>query len=332
MRSVELAVDITSTAAEAGFDNTGRAAKEMARDVASASRDASTRLDAIGDSADNLDDKAGRATGALGALSSGFELVGLEEYATGLQSAALATDFASGAGQALTLVLELESVKRARAAVTTVAHTVATKAASAASKAAAAAQWALNAAMSANPIGLVVVALAAAAVGFKIAWDRSERFRAVVQGAMKLIKAAIDPVLDVLKRVAEWVGDRLGPAFDTLKEGATKALGFILDPLDTIKAAIRWILDKLDNLKLPDVPGWINPKNWGGDAAGDLPAAPRFAAPPPPAPGGGTVPPVNIYVNVDGSGIVDPHKVGQALEEVLTRYAARLGRPVVTFP
>ncbi|MDI6908634.1 hypothetical protein [Nocardioides sp.] len=67
---------------------------------------------------------------------------------------------------------------------------------SAASKAAAAAQWLLNAALSANPIGLVVIAIAALVAGIVIAYRKSETFRAIVDKAFAGIKTAITVAVD----------------------------------------------------------------------------------------------------------------------------------------
>ncbi len=72
----------------------------------------------------------------------------------------------------------------------TIAATAATVASSVASKAAAAGQWLLNAALSANPIGIVVVALAALAAGLIWAYQNSAEFRAVVDGAFRAVGAA----------------------------------------------------------------------------------------------------------------------------------------------
>lgn len=48
--------------------------------------------------------------------------------------------------------------------------------------------WSLNAAMAANPVGLVVVAIAALAAGFVYAYRHSEKFRNVVNGAWGALK------------------------------------------------------------------------------------------------------------------------------------------------
>src|SRR5690348_2341450 len=96
-KSVELAVRISANASGVAseFDQVSGSAKRMADavdDASSKSEAAAGRLDRVGAAAEGVDDKAGRATGALGALSSGFELVGMEKYAAGLQQASMATD------------------------------------------------------------------------------------------------------------------------------------------------------------------------------------------------------------------------------------------------
>ena len=70
----------------------------------------------------------------------------------------------------------------------------------------AAKQWLLNAAMTANPIGLVVVAIAAFVAAIVLAWNHSETFRAVVIGAWEAIKAA---AVDVWG----WLTDTIFPSF-----------------------------------------------------------------------------------------------------------------------
>lgn len=89
---------------------------------------------------------------------------------------------------------------RGRAVVGMVAHKVATIASSAATKAAAAAQWLLNVAMSANPIGLVILAIAGLVAGFVILWKKSEAFRNFWIGAWAKIKAAAAFVWDWVKK------------------------------------------------------------------------------------------------------------------------------------
>ena len=59
-----------------------------------------------------------------------------------------------------------------------------------------AAQTALNFVLSMNPIGLVVIALAALVGGFILAWKHSETFRDVVRGALDAVGNAFNWVVD----------------------------------------------------------------------------------------------------------------------------------------
>ncbi len=94
-------------------------------------------------------------------------------------------------------VKAIEFAAWVRTTAATVASAGATLAATAASKVArgavlawTAVQWLLNAALTANPIGLVVAAIALLVLGFVIAYKKSETFRKIVQGGLKAIASA----------------------------------------------------------------------------------------------------------------------------------------------
>lgn len=72
-----------------------------------------------------------------------------------------------------------------------VSSTAAFRALSQSTRVASAAQAALNVVLNANPIGLVVVALAALVAGLVIAYNRSETFRAVVQRAFQAVRSVV---------------------------------------------------------------------------------------------------------------------------------------------
>ena len=94
------------------------------------------------------------------------------------------------------------------------AHVAASKAAIAVSKAWKAIQLALNITMSANPIGVIVMAVAGLVAAFRIAYVHCDSFRGIVDkiwAAMKTFGAA---VLDV----AKWLWDKLVVAFKKLCE------------------------------------------------------------------------------------------------------------------
>ncbi len=369
MDAVELAISITSTAVDAGFEAIGDSARQMAQDVDAATSGATAaagRLDGIGASAENLDSKAGAATGALGALSSGFELVGAQGAADTLVAASMATDFLSGASQALNLILGLESLQHIKATATTLAHSAATTAASAAAKAAAAGQWLLNAALSANPIGLIIIAVIALVAGFVLLYKRSETVQAIVSTVFKIIKTYIDLTIGSVISLVSWVVDKAGPAWsilrnavvaaidiikgkfapmaETAREVFEKARTFIGDAIDAAEAKIEWLKDQgaiyFDAMLAPIIA--IRDAVQGViDKVGSL----KFPSPPDwlnNLTGGGSngrtggygmtssVAPVVINISVDGSGIVDPNALGATLTTTLADYLTRTGRQVVT--
>lgn len=106
-----------------------------------------------------------------------------------------------------------------------VAYRGAVIAASIASKVWAAAQWLLNVALDANPIGLVIIAIAALVAGFIYAWKHSQTFRDIVIGVWHAIVAG-----------AKWLGDRfvdlwhlIVHAWDAIVAGIRIAAKFIAD-------------------------------------------------------------------------------------------------------
>src|SRR5699024_3377830 len=103
-----------------------------------------------------------------------------------------------------------------------VASNVAQKAMAVWTKAAAAAQWLLNAAMSANPIGLVVVAIAALVAGLVLFFTKTETGRQIwetVWGAIKSAAAA----------VADWFMNTLVPIFVSAWEWIQSAASAVGD-------------------------------------------------------------------------------------------------------
>lgn len=63
-----------------------------------------------------------------------------------------------------------------------------------ATRAMAAGQWILNAALRANPIGLIITGLVALGAGLVLAYKKSSTFRAIVQGAMRGVMVAVRAV------------------------------------------------------------------------------------------------------------------------------------------
>lgn len=143
------------------------------------------------------------------------------------------------------------------------AYTAITKAWQAITKIAAAVQWALNAAMSANPIGLVVVAIAALVAGLVIAYKKSETFRKIVNAAFHAVGAAAKAAFGFVVRVAtgafQWIKGNwpkllailTGPIgiavlviaknWDKIKAGATRVKDWIVDRFNAVVGFFRSI-------------------------------------------------------------------------------------------
>lgn len=68
-----------------------------------------------------------------------------------------------------------------------------------ATKAMAAAQWLLNAAMNANPIGLIIAGVVALVAGIVLLWNKCEWFRNAVFAVIDGIKNALSVVVDAIK-------------------------------------------------------------------------------------------------------------------------------------
>lgn len=106
-------------------------------------------------------------------------------------------------------------------------------------------QWALNLAMRANPIGIVVTAIAALAAGLVYAYKHSETFRNIVNKAFELVKAGaqilwqgIKRLWDIFKKLATFVAGKAAGAFRLLfNVFASVSKGVI--------TAWAWVVDKV---------------------------------------------------------------------------------------
>lgn len=92
------------------------------------------------------------------------------------------------------------------------------------------AQAALNAVMSANPIGLVILAITALVAGFMLLWKNSEEFREFWKDLWEIIK-------DAAKAVAEWFKDAWSATIEWLKGAVEKIKDFFEAAWEGIKNA-----------------------------------------------------------------------------------------------
>ena len=113
----------------------------------------------------------------------------------------------------------------------------------AATKIATAAQWLWNAAMTANPIGLIVAAIAAVIAIVVLLYMKVDWFRAGVDAAIDGIIAAWNWLLDIIKSVFNWVKDNWPLLLAIITGPIGIAVKLIVDNWDTIKNAVMGVFN-----------------------------------------------------------------------------------------
>lgn len=129
-------------------------------------------------------------------------------------------------------------------------------------------QWALNIAMSANPIGLVILAVAGLAAGLVIAWKKSETFRNVVTGVFGAVaRASGDAVAFMIRGFRGFLVGVL-TVFDGFVSAAAKAFGWLPNGIgDSLKAA-NAAFDKFKNDTLATLDAMATAAGAVGEATG----------------------------------------------------------------
>ncbi|XUL89729.1 phage tail tape measure protein [Streptomyces galilaeus] len=159
---------------------------------------------------------------------------------SGVKSVGLAMKTASLATWNFTKSMAASALAGIRAAAAWVAQKVALVASTIAEKSAAVAQWLLNAAMDANPIVWVVLAIAALVAALIYAYNHFAWFRNMVQGAMAAIGAAVSWVVGFVK--AHW---QLLLAIITGPIGIAVLLvtRYWKQISDAVSGAVGWVID-----------------------------------------------------------------------------------------
>lgn len=146
-----------------------------------------------------------------------------------------------------------------------VAWRVTSLAAAAASKAMAAAQWLLNIAMDANPIGLVVIAIAALVAGLILAWKHSATFRSIVTGAFNAVKSVASNVFGWLKNAVVEAINFVKSHWQLILSIMTGPIGaaaiFVITHFSQIKSAISTVISDVVNTVrdgVNNVFGWFH--------------------------------------------------------------------------
>lgn len=163
------------------------------------------------------------------------------------------------------------------------------------------AQWLLNAAMWANPIGLIIIAIIALIAVFVLLWIKCSWFRNFWIGLWELIKGAAlavgawfaGPFVDFFKDAWQWIKDRATDAWQWIVGVWDGAVAFFRDLPGKItsaasgmwdgitngaKAAINWLIDAWNKLDFGihiALPWWAGGYHF--DVNDIIPDIPRLA-------------------------------------------------------
>lgn len=200
-----------------------------------------------------------------------------EVLATRAQTAALKDLALAQRGGVVSEVASTTATKtglltRLRMTVATIASTVAQKVAAAATRVWAATQWLLNAALTANPIGLVIVAIAGLVALIVVAYKKSETFRNIVNKLWEAIKTGVTEAIGFITSLADTITNAFADAgtwlFDAGKALIQGLIDGIKDMLGPVGDAAGWVADKVGKY-WPGSPIKEGPlKSWNNGGAG----------------------------------------------------------------
>lgn len=117
---------------------------------------------------------------------------------------------------------------------------------SAATKVWTAVQWAMNAALAANPIMLIVIGLAALVAALVLAYQKSETFRNIVNGAFGAVKDFAVAALDwIIEKAKAWGPYLLGALLGPLGLLVVAVVKHWDDVKEKTRAVWDWVVDKV---------------------------------------------------------------------------------------
>jgi phage-related protein len=141
------------------------------------------------------------------------------------------------------------SVASIRSTAALVGQKVALAASTVATGAMTAAQWLLNVALTANPIGLIILAIVALAAVLVIAWKKSDTFRAIVTGAFGAVTGAASATWG-------WIKGHWPLIKNIITNPIGTAVSFVIRHWDKIVAVARSIPGKIRAI-FSSAGGWL---------------------------------------------------------------------------
>jgi phage-related protein len=106
-------------------------------------------------------------------------------------------------------------------------------------------QWLFNAAMSANPIGIIIIAIAALVAAFVLLYTKVDWFRAGVDTAIDAVVAAFQWLWDMIQKVYHWISDNWPLLLAILTGPIGIAVKLIVDNWDAIKNGFQVAWDTI---------------------------------------------------------------------------------------
>lgn len=132
-----------------------------------------------------------------------------------------------------------------------------------------AAQWLLNAALTANPIGLVVVAIGALIAAGVLLVKNWDTVKAAFVAVFNWVKDHWELLLPLLTGPIGLAVVAVVKNFDTIKDTAEAVFDAVADAVKWVLSPLQQLIDKissvvswLDKIKFPEPPGWL--KSIGG--------------------------------------------------------------------
>lgn len=247
---------------ESAFDKVGASAKTMSGKVG----ESADGFNKVGEAADNVDTKAmgfrDTLTGVQDTLKGASDLAKGPSFEGFLTLGAGIGDLGSGFYNFLVPSIASSVTWLKAGGLASAAHAVQSGIASAATKVWAAGQWLLNAALTANPIGLVILAIVALVAIVVLIATKTTWFQTIWKVAWGWIKNTAMDVWEWLKGLP----DRIAGAFSRIANGISApfraAFNYVSDAWNRTVGSLHWT-----------VPGWV--PGIGG-ASISAPRLPRF--------------------------------------------------------
>lgn len=261
--SATTSVDRFAEATEGAVTRSTRSMEDGTRRIRAGAEDAGRGFDRAGEAADELDTKAmgfrDTMTGVQDTMG-GVSMIAKGDLFNGFLTLGMGVgDLGSGLYNFVIPGLKGLASSSKIAAAATKAQTVV--------------QGALNFVMSANPIGLVVLAIAALVAAFVIAYNRSETFRRIVNGAFSGVLAVSRVVLSFFannwRSILGFMVNPVGTAVGLVHRHADSILGFFRAIPGAVKSVFSGAGDLLADAGHAIIDGFLDALRAGFDRVRD---------------------------------------------------------------